>query len=514
MLHRPRSVLAAALAVVALLAGCVAPKVQSTPEAAPSTAPSGEVEPEGEVPTTLDAFYAQEIAWEECGSFECATVRAPLDWDDPAAGAIELAVQRSTATGADPRGSLLINPGGPGSSSIEFLPYAVGEVIGADVLEAYDVVAWDPRGVGASSPVSCGSDAVVDEFLTSDVPFEDQDDVEAARAAVRSFGEACLEDTGPLLGEVDTVSSARDLDLLRALLGDETLTYLGFSYGTFLGATYAELFPERVGRLVLDGAIDPTVTNDELVLGQAEGFEDALRAYVEDCQLGAGCPLSGDADEGMAQIAALVERIGERPLPTSSGEEVGSTLGFLGILVTLYDDASWSFLTMALEEALREGTGDTLLQLANFYLDRTPDGRYTTNAMIAFTAINCLDYPAEVRTFEQMTAFAEEVAEVAPTFGETFALGVGCEAWPVPATGERGPIAAAGAAPIVVVGTTGDPATPYEWSIALADQLESGVLVTWEGEGHTAYGRSNACVEDAVDAYLLEGTVPEDGLTC
>lgn len=503
-------VLAGVAAALVALTACVAPKVQSTPEEDATT--SSTQAP----PSTVEAFYEQEVAWTGCGEFECATVRAPLDWEDPAAGQVDLALQRSVASGpADRRiGSLLVNPGGPGSSGIEFLEYAVADVLGAPVLEAYDVVAFDPRGVGSSSAVSCGPDEVVDAAMTTDVPFESQADVDAATELARTFGEECLESTGPLLEHVDTVSAARDMDLLRAVLGDEQLHYVGFSYGTFLGATYAELYPEKVGRLVLDGALDPSISGDELVAGQAVGFEDALTAYVEDCQAGENCPLSGSVDEGKQQIADIVARAERKPFDAGDGHVVNGALAFNGIVVTLYDDASWPYLTQALAEVIETNTAATLLDLANFYLDRTVDGEYLSNSMIAFTAINCLDYPAEPRTFEEMEAFADELQAIAPTFGRDFAMAVGCEAWPFPSEAERAEIHATGAAPIVVVGTTGDPATPYEWSVELAEQLESGVLVTWQGEGHTAYGRSNACVEDAVDAYLVEGTVPEDGLEC
>lgn len=514
-LTRPARPLALGLAVALLLAGCVGGKDQSTPSEDPSApdSPPSTVDPS----LGLDAFYGQTLAWEDCGDgYECSTVQAPLDWDDPTAGAISLAVKRYPASGSSDQriGSLLMNPGGPGASGIDFLTSAVDYVLGPDVLAAYDAVGFDPRGVAASAPVDCGDDATVDEFLTTDFPMESQADVEAARERVRVFGETCLENTGPVLGEVDTRSAARDMDLIRAVLGDEKLYYLGFSYGTFLGATYADLYPENVGRLVLDGALDPSMSNDDLLIGQAVGFENALRAYVEDCQQDAACPLSGSLDAGLAQVAEVVAKAEASPLPTSSGAEVNGTLAWYGVVVTLYDDQSWPYLTMALEEAMSSGTGDTLLELANFYLDRTTDGTYTANANIAFQAINCLDYPMVVREYDDMVAFADQVAAVAPTFGRDFAMAVGCETWPFPATGERKPITAEGADPILVVGTTGDPATPYEWAVALADQLASAELLTWEGEGHTAYGRGGPCVSDVVETYLLEGELPAGGASC
>lgn len=503
-----RARLLPAVVVLALASGCVAPKEQTTPGA---SAPSG---PQGEAPSDLDGFYAQEVAWSECGDLECAVVHAPLDWDDPSAGTIELALSRRPASGpaGERVGSLLVNPGGPGASGIEYLGY-VDQLFGDALLDAFDVVGFDPRGVGASSAVSCGPDSVVDEFLTTDVRIEDAEDLEAARARVREFGQACVEATGELIAHVDTVSAARDMDMLRAVLGDEQLHYLGFSYGTFLGATYAELFPERAGRLVLDGALDPSLSIDEVSAGQAVGFAQALRAYVADCQAGSGCPLPGDVDDGLEAIDRMLEQAERQGFPAGE-QRVNGSLAQYGITAALYEDAAWSALTMALDEVLVDGTATILLQLANLYLDRTPDGTYESNTMLAFNAINCLDYPSQERTFDELAALADEVAEDAPLFGRDFVLSPGCEAWPVEATGERRELRAAGAEPILVIGTTGDPATPYEWSVNLADQLESGVLLTFEGEGHTAYGRGNTCVSEAVEGFLVDGVVPEDGTTC
>ncbi|MBC7291270.1 MAG: alpha/beta fold hydrolase, partial [Actinotalea sp.] len=464
----------------------------------------------------LEAFYAQEVTWEACGgSFQCATVQAPLDWSDPDAGSIDLALRRSAATGSegDRVGALLLNPGGPGGSGTSFVEYA-RTVFSDRLLAAYDLVGFDPRGVGSSSAVACGDPAAVDRYLTSDLPVRDQASLDAAREAAREFGEACVEATGPLIEHVDTVSAARDLDLLRAVLGDDRLHYAGFSYGTLLGATFAELYPQNVGRLLLDGALDPSNSTEQLVVGQAVGFEEALWSYVEYCLAGPGCPLTGDVDDGMQQIDGLMSSIEARPLRAGQGRELNATMAFYGLVVTLYDDQTWTYLTLALEEALTQRSGAIFLELANLYLERTPDGTYGSNQMLAFTAINCLDYPAEEMSYEELDQLARVVEAQAPTFGRDFVMSAGCEAWPVQSVREPAPVTAEGAAPILVVGTTGDPATPYAWSVALAEQLSSGVLLTWEGEGHTAYGRAGECVTDAVDAYLVDGTVPEDGTVC
>ncbi|WP_347568611.1 alpha/beta hydrolase [Isoptericola sp. AK164] len=504
--------LAGTVVAALALAGCTAetPGKTATPvdeatTAAPMT-PSAAGAPEG-----FEDFYAQDLEWTDCrGGYECATATAPLSWDDAEAGSIELALVRTRATG-EKVGSLLVNPGGPGGSGADFVENGS---FGEPLRESFDIVGFDPRGVQDSTAVECYDDEAKDEYLSEDFDLSTDDGLEAARASTAAWAEACAANTGELLGEVDTQSAARDMDLLRAVLGDEQLHYLGFSYGTSLGATYASLFPERAGRLVLDGAIDPTLDADEISAGQAVGFENALRAYVTDCQAGADCPLTGSVDAGMQQVRDVLDRAYDRPYPTSGDRDVTQTLAFYGVAVTLYAEQSWPVLTQALDEAINVGTGDTLLYLADFYNDRNADGSFATNSTEAFTAINCLD-SAGATDLETMRAEAAEIEEAAPTMGSFFGYGgLSCADWPYPPAEQEYDVAASGADPIVVIGTTNDPATPYVWSEGMADALDSGVLVTYEGEGHTAYGRSNDCIADAVENYLVEGTVPEDGLTC
>jgi pimeloyl-ACP methyl ester carboxylesterase len=363
--------------------------------------------------------------------------------------------------------------------------------------------------------VTCFDDVRKDEALSKDFDLETDEGVAAAREEARAWAEACAQNTGELLGNVDTQSAARDMDMLRSVLGDEKLHYLGYSYGTQLGATYAGLFPERAGRLVLDGGIDLTLSGDETSKGQAVGFENALRAYVDDCMADASsCPLTGSVEDGMHQVRRVLDNAFERPYPTSSDREVTQTLAFFGIAVTLYDEGSWPVLTQALEEVLVLGTGDTLLYLADFYNDRQSDGTFNTNSAEAFRAVGCLDDRSSADV-DEMRAQVAEIEEVAPTVGTFFGYGgVVCADWPYPEVEQEFDVKAAGAAPILVVGTTNDPATPYVWSEGLAKTLDSGVLLTYEGEGHTAYGRSNQCIADAVEAYLVDGKVPEDGKTC
>jgi pimeloyl-ACP methyl ester carboxylesterase len=301
------------------------------------------------------------------------------------------------------------------------------------------------------------------------------------------------------------------MDLIRAVLGDTELNYLGYSYGTFLGATYAKLFPDKVGRLVLDGAIDPSIPGIDVGLTQGLGFESALRAYMADCLQDDECPFRGTVDEAMADLGTLLAAVDRDPLPGADGRLLGADTLMTAIVAALYSPDSWSFLTFALAETLA-GDPAAAFQLADIYYDRE-NGTYLNNQTEAFRAYNCMDYPVDATPEAEAEAEALLAAE-APTIAPYWEGPDPCEVWPYPATGVREPIAAEGAAPIVVVGTTNDPATPYEWSVSLADQLSSGVLVTRVGEGHTGYNKGNSCVDAAVETYLLDGTPPEDGLRC
>ncbi|BDV31357.1 alpha/beta hydrolase [Microbacterium terricola] len=455
-------------------------------------------------------FYGQDIAWADCDDeFDCATVTAPLDWDDPSAGAIELSVIRHRPESGEPIGSLLTNPGGPGASGVSLVRDSLSTAVGERLAAAYDVIGFDPRGVGESTGVRCYDAADMDSYLF-DVPENTRgtsawEDELAARH--QGFADACDANSDGILPFITTVNAARDMDLLRAVLGDTALNYLGYSYGTFLGATYAELYPDRVGRLVLDGAIDPAVSGPDVGATQAIGFESALRAYMADCLAGDDCPFRGTVDEGMADLGSLLASVDRSPLPSSDGRELGADSLMTTIVTALYSEDSWPYLTQALTEVL-QGDPSTAFVIADFYYNRE-DGTYLDNQTEAFRAYNCMDYPAE-----ESDAATALIAEKAPTIAPYWDGPDSCADWPYPPTGTRGPIAAEGAAPIVVVGTTNDPATPYEWAVSLADQLSSGVLITRVGEGHTGYNKGNDCVDAAVEDYLIDGTVPEDGLRC
>lgn len=511
-----RSAVGAVASGALLLAGCVsssevagdsgdAPSATSTSSSGATEAPSQD----------LAKFYDQDLAWESCGGkFECAMVTVPVEYAEPDGDTLELKLRKLPAAGSDDSlGSMFVNPGGPGGSGVDYVQHFASQVSDG-ITEKYDVIGFDPRGVGESTPLQCLPDPKLDEFVNTDPDPDTKAEAKEYARAARELGEACKKNTpGDLAAHVSTIEVGKDLDVLRALVGDEKLTYVGASYGTAIGATYAELFPENVGRFVLDGALDPSMSNREANLGQAKGFHTALVAYVENCIEQGSCPLGDDVDEGLKKISDLLQQLDKKPLPSGDPDRpVTEALGFYGIAVTLYNKDYWPLLTKELEAAF-DGDGSQMLFLADQYLSRTAEG-YKDNSAQVIYAVNCLDDPVQT-TPKKIRGSMDEFLEVSPVFGRTFAWSpLSCDAWPIEPTLEPLEIDGEGADPIVVIGTTRDPATPYEWAQAMAKELDSGVLVTREGDGHTGYNMGNECVDDAVNEYLLEGTVPEDGLRC
>ncbi len=518
----PRGVVVLLAGVVAtgLLGGCSpaddgrgsgpsasSPSSSSGPSSGPATASAGAAPS-----PRLARFYEQDLTWHDCsGGFECTRLTVPVDYARPEAGTLRMAVNRLPSAG-EHRGSLLVNPGGPGVSGLQYARSA-RSAVSAAVREHHDVVGFDPRGVGATRPIDCLTDRELDAFLAQDGTPDSPAEEAALQRQGELLGDGCVRDDAALVPHMGTRDVARDMDVLRAALGDDRLSYLGKSYGTYLGAVYADLFPSRVGRLVLDGPVDPAATNLDNARSQATGFQRALDSFLDDCLRRSSCPFDGTRADAEAELQRMLDATDTRPLSGIGRRETTQALATYGVAVALYDEGYWQFLRQALGRALR-GDGESLLLLADLYNDRGPGGRYTSNTSEAIYAVNCLDRP-ESSDLATMRADAEEVAKVSPVFGGFIVWSnLPCRTWPAPAEGAPAPLAAEGAAPIVVVGTTRDPATPYESAQALAEQLDSGHLLTYEGDGHTAYRRGSDCLDAAVDAYLLDGTVPADGARC
>ncbi|GAA2259151.1 alpha/beta hydrolase [Streptomyces amakusaensis] len=473
--------------------------------------------PVAEPPEKLRPYYQQKLSWRECGAsgFQCASLKVPLDYAEPGGESIGLAVARKRATGPGKRlGSLMVNPGGPGGSAVGYLQMYAGIGYPAPVRARYDMVAVDPRGVARSEPVECLDGKEMDAYTQTDQTPDDAAETTLLTRAFQKFAQGCAKRSGTVLPHVSTVETARDLDVLRGVLGDRKLTYVGASYGTFLGATYAELFPARTGRLVLDGALDPALPARQVNRDQTAGFETAFQSFAADCVERADCPLgTGSERDASARLKEFFAELDARPVPTGESRQLGEALATTGVLAAMYDEGAWPQLREALAAAM-EGDGAALLTLADSYYERDPDGSYS-NLMYANAAVNCLDLPPAFTGPKQASAALGEFEKASPVFGRGFAwAALNCAYWPTPATGKPHRIEAEGAAPILVVGTTRDPATPYAWARGLASQLSSGRLLTYDGDGHTAYGRGSDCVDTAINAYLLEGTVPPKGKRC
>ncbi|MFJ9061888.1 alpha/beta hydrolase [Streptomyces sp. NPDC102409] len=489
-----------------LVSGC------STGGSAPSASATGSA-----VAEELEPYYGQTLRWRDCGveGFQCTTMKAPLDYGKPDGGDARLAVSRKKATGPGKRiGSLLVNPGGPGGSAVDYLQGYAAIGYPAPVRARYDMVAIDPRGVARSEPVECLTGKEMDTYTQVDQTPDDRAEVEALNTSFEKFAKGCEKRSGKILPHVSTTETARDMDILRSLLGDEKLHYVGASYGTFLGATYADLFPARVGRLVLDGAMDPSLPAIDINRDQTAGFEAAFQSFAADCVKQKDCPLGTTSTAGAATaLKKLFGDLDSAPVPTGETRKLTESLATTGVIAAMYDEAAWPQLREAVAGA-RRGDGSGLLSLADSYYERQPNGEYA-NLMFANAAVNCLDLPPAFSGPAAVEKALPEFEEASPVFGRGFAwAALNCDSWPVEPTGTPNRTEAEGAAPIVVVGTTRDPATPYKWAESLADQLSSGSLLTYEGDGHTAYGRGSDCIDTAINTYLLDGTPPKDGKKC
>lgn len=495
-------------AVVAFsLSGCLA----ETP------APSGPTMEK--VATELEPYYHQQLTWTDCDNgMECTTAIAPMDWDNPSTETdIEIALVRQPATGTK-IGTLFTNPGGPGASGVDFVYDSVDFATSEDLQASFDVVGWDPRGVGRTTPVTCFDDAGLDDFIYGipAAPKGTQEWIDEVTASAIAFGQACLENTGPVLEFIDTTSTVHDLDMLRAVVGDPKLHYLGYSYGSDIGSAYIDTFADKVGRIVLDGATDSSISVFEVGQVQTMGFQRALENYLAACpEMFDDCPFSGDLTADLATVRELYDRYDATPIPAADGRMMDAGVLDIAMSMALYSQGSWEYLNDLFSEA-QTGITDTAFFLADYYYSRASNGTYLDNSLESFLAIYCVDYPVETdpAVLAQQEVLLQEASPTtyrpSPPIGD-----VTCANWPFQYSGPGiGVQTGEGAADVLIVSTTGDPATPYEWGVSLANQLESAHLVTYNGEGHTAYGNGNECILTTVDDYFLKGTVPASDPNC
>lgn len=497
---------------------------QESVEAASEGAPKG-----------FKSYYTQEVTWRQCESdevvssfmsvpsdmesYQCTTLKAPMNWEDPDSEEIELGVARYVpGRDGESRDPLFFNLGGPGGGAVDSLASAVENIFPEKILRNFQVIALDPRGVGTSTPIQCLTDEERDE---EERRVEDLSELTTEELVVfyedemGSLGEKCLERSGDLLGYVDSTSVARDFDMVRSALGFEKFDYVGYSYGTLLGAIYADLFPTRVGHFVLDGVLDPAMDVNEVSEAQLDGMESSLYHWIEYCQEQDECPFPGDLEQGKEELSQFLEDVAEDPIPTADPDRpLNINLAYTAIIGSLYSTDSYSFLVDGIDQAM-EGDGSMLLFLADYFNDRDVDGTYLTNSDDAFTAVNNLDYQP-VGTPEEWEAASERLSEAYPILGEDFGFAsAGLSKWPVQSTTPRVPITAEDAPEMLLIGTTHDPATPYVMAENLHGEIGNSVLLTVEGWDHTAYSRSaSKCVQNIVNAFLLKGELPEDGVVC
>ena len=496
---------------------------------------------QGDVPRGLENFYNQDIDWQDCSNetttFQCGTVTVPVDYDHPDGQTITIALKKLPALDGDAEhGSLFLNPGGPGESGIRMVETGA-PMFAAGLRSSYDIIGFDPRGLGQSTPITCwsedevnqsltdtknGKSSTLSEIMATDAVFSKNPSAQERtdRGAANAARCAKYSQVPELLDHVGTRDVARDLDVLRATNGNAKLNYLGTSYGTYIGALYADLFPGRVGRTVLDSAMDPSKRlADQIRAEQVTFKEGVLRQYVEHCQAQSACPLTGSTDEAVAQLAAFVDGLDKNPLTAPDSDATVNTPDATDIIQQLaVVQPDWDTLTAMLTPAMTNHDGTLMVkakQGSNKSSTMTAKAAISVaNTMVASAAVICNDTPDTGGTTSELDAQAAAEEKAYPFFGGiSNAMEAYCRGW-----GHRGKTPpqetrAEGSAPILVVGITGDTQTLYSWVQNLTGQLDNNRLLTVEGYGHGAFNR-NTCARTAITGFLVNGTVPADGATC
>ncbi|MDO5493365.1 MAG: alpha/beta hydrolase [Nesterenkonia sp.] len=526
------SVLSALLTVSALLlTSCAAVEDD---EAADEGTASG---PAADHPEELAAFYEQDPTWEECeGDLECTTVEVPMDYSDPEGETLEIALVSAAPeesggspdddadAGEDEDGDddvefLLTNPGGPGESGYDLVAEMRGYAFSSRLQENFALVGFDPRGVHRSAPVQCFTDEEMDSYREGDDAFDEDTDtptgeMDAARQQAREIGEDCLERTGDSLEFVDTDSAARDMDVIRAALGQERLHYLGFSYGTHLGITYAELFGDRVGRFVLDGMMDTSVDLQEISLAQARGFDSVLDDFAQWCEDLEDCAVDGDADDIIGSVEQMLHDVHLEPVEMSGDRTLTVEMLISGFILPMYSSEGWPLLAQALGAAVDDGEYDMFLAWSDAAAGREADGSYSWQGTMARQAIMCADYPvpeADGEIRREFDAIAREAPVLGPYLGHPAIM---CDEWPIEPRDEPEEPELDDVDEILFVGTSGDPATPVEWAESMHEMVPASSLLIYEGEGHTAYRAEGGCATEAMDDFLVDGELFDGRSEC
>jgi pimeloyl-ACP methyl ester carboxylesterase len=504
-MNRPRSrlwLLGVSLILVVALAACDDGGEGPDPTAAITATPDSTAAVTASA--TLPPPPAME--WRGCGGpFECAQFPVPINYTRPEGEEIGLSLVRLPAADASKRiGSLFVNPGGPGGSAIDFIRAWV-VALSKDVRDRFDLIAFDPRGVGASTPLDCNFN--IQDILRLEPSPDDDSEWEQVVRVTDDFTAACARGAGTALAYYGTDNVARDMDRIRQALGEERLSYVGYSYGTSIGQVYASLFPRNVRAMVLDGVVDMTLSADQSSLEQTLGFEAALQRYFTGCRASRCFPVDPEA-----AVRDLLNRAQAAPIPSRNGERTLTEAEALwGIIGSLYSSVQWPGLSAAINAALN-GDGTAMIRLVDRFWGRGPDGEYD-NLLEMNVAVNCLDNAAS-RDIEHHKQLPARFGEQAPIFGPSLATGyLVCALWDTQAKPITAP-AATGLPPVLLIGNTGDPATPLKWAIAVNKQMPSSVLITDDKEGHTAFGQGDSCIDRAVETYLIELKLPTAGARC
>ena len=453
----------------------------------------------------LKEYNSQILDWQNCyGEFQCSSFKVPIDYENIDNKNFVLKVLKHSALDqAEKLGAIVVNPGGPGGSAVHYA-FNAKYIVSNALLKKYDIVGFDSRGINNSEEIRCLTDAEEDAFLSADASDGKPQSVANLEAISKDFAAKCAKSAGAKLGHVSTLEAAKDMEILRNLLNEDKLNYLGKSYGTYLGTLYASLFPKSVGRMVLDGAVDPSSSLREQQIAQAVGFDRALNNY-----------LASQSTFNLAEIQSLLMKSKIEPMEDSSGRKATQSLVITAIAQSLYDpNDGWRELSNLLDKAISKEDPSGIFELADRYNTRDESGSYYSNQNDIAIMITCLDWQ-EPRTIEQMGSDRDEFIKAAPVFGQflNFA-GLPCKYWKAKPQLPKTQLTKIETSPIIIIGVTEDPATPYKWSQNLAKVFTNSKLLTLKGEGHTGHNQGNKCVDSAVDSYYLTGKIRTSALIC